>query len=329
MKVFVFSAREYEKKFLGEGCGKNHILCFAGENLSPATASLAHGSDAALLFVDDDACAESIAELKTAGIRFLALRSSGYDHVNIGAARKMGIKVAHVPGYSPHAIAEHAVALLLGLNRKLVTGTDRQRLMNFSLEGLVGLNMHGSTAGIIGTGRIGSVMAKILHGFGCRVLAFDQTENKEIVSKYNVEYVPLDTLFEQSGIITLHVPLNPATKYLVNEKSIAKMKPGVLLINTARGGVVQTTALIEALKSGKIGGYGMDVYENEAGIFFEDRSSLPLQDDLFARLMTFPNVLISGHRAFLTTTALKNIAATTGYNLDCFASGKKSEFELT
>lgn len=238
------------------------------------------------------------------------------------------MKVARVPAYSPYAIAEHTVAMILALNRKLIRANRRVMELNFSLDGLVGFDMNGKTAGIIGTGKIGSVLARILHGFGCRILAYDKEENKELIERYQVEYTSCESLCEQSDIITLHVPLNEDTRYIIDKHCIDKMKPGVMLINTSRGGLVNTKAVIDALKTKHIGFFGMDVYEEEEGLFFEDHSEDILQDDTIARLMTFKNVLITSHQAFLTETALRNIAETTVYNLDCFESTTKNENEI-
>ncbi|HKH59809.1 MAG TPA: 2-hydroxyacid dehydrogenase, partial [Flavitalea sp.] len=244
---------------------------------------------------------------------------AGYNNVNLEKANQLGIRVARVPAYSPYAVAEHAVALMLALNRKLIRASNRVHELNFSLDGLTGFDMNGKTAGLVGTGQIGSVVARILHGFGCKILAVDQVRNEELTEKYEVKYTNYDTLYSESDIITLHVPLLPETRYLINGESMAKMKRGVMLINTSRGGLVNTKDVITGLKSGHIGYFGIDVYEEEAGLFFEDHSEGIVQDDVIARLLSFRNVLITSHQAFLTQTALQNIADTTFYNLDCFA----------
>lgn len=249
------------------------------------------------------------------------MRSAGFNHVDLVAAEKLGIGVARVPEYSPYAVAEHTVALLLALNRKLIRANNRVRDLNFSLNGLIGFDVHGKTAGVIGTGKIGTALIKILHGFGCKLIAYDIVENQELMQKYNVKYVSLSTLFQQSDIISLQVPLTPETQYIINPESIAQMKKGVMLLNTSRGDLVDTQAVIQALKTGQIGYFGMDVYEEEEGLFFEDLSEQILQDDVIARLMTFPNVLITSHQAFLTATALKNIADMNIENLDNFDAG--------
>ncbi len=266
--------------------------------------------------------------LSKIGVKFLVLRSAGYNHVDLAEAKKLNIKVARVPEYSPYAVAEHTVALMLALNRKLIRAHNRVMEQNFSLDGLVGFDMNGKTVGIIGTGKIGSVAAKILHGFGCKILAYDQVESEELKQKYNVTYTDYETLLKQSDIITLQIPLTEKTKFIINKHSIEIMKTGVMLINTSRGKLVNTKDVIEELKSGHIGSFGIDVYEEEEGLFFEDHSEDILQDDTIARLMSFRNVLITSHQAFLTDTALKNIAKTTVNNLDCFGKSDDNKNEI-
>lgn len=321
MQTAIFSTHQFEKNYLLSANNDNHELVFFEEKLSVKTAILAKGAKAVSIFVSDDATAPVLTILKEMGIQFLALRSAGFNHVDLAKADELGISVARVPEYSPYAVAEHTVALLLALNRKLIRANNRVKDLNFSLNGLIGFDVNGKTAGIIGTGKIGVALVKILHGFGCRILAYDIAENQELIQQYKVEYVPLSTLFQQSDIISLHVPLTPDTRHLINPDSIAQMKKGVMLLNTSRGGLVNTQAVINALKTGQIGYFGMDVYEEEEGLFFEDHSEQILQDDVIARLMTFPNVLITSHQAFLTGTALKNIADTTIENLDNFEKG--------
>ena len=238
--------------------------------------------------------------------------------MDLAKAAELDMKVARVPAYSPYAIAEHTMALILALNRKLIKAHNRVREQNFSLNGLTGFDLNGKTVGVIGTGKIGSVLVKILHGFGCNILAQDVNEDQNLINTYGVIYTDCETLCKHADIISLHVPLNASTKHLIDAKHISLMKTGVMLINTSRGGLVDTKAVIEGLKTKKIGYFGMDVYEEEEGLFFEDHSDDILQDDVIARLMTFNNVLITSHQAFLTETALTNIAETTIYNLDCF-----------
>ena len=318
MKVAVYSTHKFEKIYLEKAFAQKHEVKYIGSELSVETASLAQGSEAVSIFVNDDASTPVLEKLNKQGIRFLVLRSAGYNHVDLAAAKRLSIKVARVPDYSPYAVAEHAVALMLALNRKLIRAHNRVMDQNFSLDGLVGFDMNEKTVGIIGTGKIGSVVAKIMNGFGCRILAHDKIENNELKNKSDVNYMDYETLFKESDIITLHVPLTTETKYLINKNCISKMKKGVMLINTSRGALINTKEVIESLKTGQIGYLGIDVYEEESGLFFEDRSEEILQDDMIARLMTFKNVLITSHQAFLTDTALRNIAETTIENLDCF-----------
>lgn len=321
MKIIIYSTHKFEKDYLEKAFSGNYYVTYISSSLSVQTAFLACGYDAVSIFANDDASAPVLQILSKVGVKFLALRSAGYNHVDLAEAKRLNIKVARVPEYSPYAVAEHTIALMLALNRKLIRAHNRVMEQNFSLDGLIGFDMHGKIVGIIGTGRIGSVVAKIIHGFGCRILAHDKLENPELKNKYNVIYTDCDTLYKESDIITLHVPLTQETRYLIDKNCISKMKRGVMLINTSRGALVNTKEVIYALKTGHIGYLGIDVYEEESGLFFEDHSEEILKDDVIARLMTFKNVLITSHQAFLTDTALKNIAETTVYNLDCFAKG--------
>jgi D-lactate dehydrogenase len=327
MKVLIYSTRKFEREYIERALG-NHQLRMLDTRLTPDTASLAAGSDAVSIFVNDDASAPVLRTLKEAGVGYLALRSAGFNHVDLAEAARLGLRVARVPEYSPAAIAEHTLALMLALNRKIVRAHNRVRDMNFSLDGLTGFDMAGKTAGIIGTGKIGRLVARILHGFGCKVLAFDPYENEEIKDKYQVSYTDLDTLLKESDIVTLHLPLSKESRYIINGDRISKMKNGVMLINTSRGALVNTKDVIEALKTGKVGFFGIDVYEEEEGLFFEDHSGEIVQDDVIARLMTFQNVLITSHQAFLTREALSQIAQTTRYNLDCWEKGQPCNNEL-
>lgn len=327
MNIVIYSARKFEKDSLEKALGK-HKLRMLDTRLTPDTASLAQGSDAVIIFVNDNASAVVLRKLQEVGVKYIALRSAGFNHVDLNEATRLGLKVARVPEYSPAAIAEHTVALMLGLNRRIVRAHNRVRDMNFSLDGLTGFDMEGKTAGIIGTGKIGRVVARILNGFRCKVMAFDPYENEELKTKYHVTYTDLDALLGQSDIVTLHLPLTKESRYIINKERIAKMKPGVMLINTSRGALVNTKDVIAALKSGKIGFFGMDVYEEEEGLFFEDHSEDILQDDVIARLMTFQNVLITSHQAFLTREALEEIAQTTRYNLECWEKGEPCKNEV-
>ena len=328
MKAAVYSIHQFEKPYLLEVNDGKHELVLIDARLSETTTSLADGCEAISIFTGDKADARVLEALHKTGVKYLALRSAGFNHVDLAKTKELNMKVARVPAYSPYAIAEHTVAMILALNRKLIRANRRVMELNFSLDGLVGFDMNGKTAGVIGTGKIGSVLVRILHGFGCRILAYDKEENKELIDRYQVEYTSCESLCEQSDIITLHVPLNEDTRYIIDKHCIEKMKPGVMLINTSRGGLVNTKAVIDALKTRHIGFFGMDVYEEEEGLFFEDHSEDILQDDTIARLMTFKNVLITSHQAFLTETALRNIAETTVYNLDCFAANTKNENEI-
>ena len=328
MNVIVYSAHKFERSYLETANAGKHSLRFIENALTSETASLARGCEAASIFVNDDATDPVLQLLSKAGVKFLALRSAGYNHVDLEEAQKLNIKVARVPEYSPFAVAEHTVALILALNRKLIRAHNRVMEQNFSLDGLTGFDLNGKTVGIIGTGKIGCVVAKIVHGFGCHILACDKVENEEIKNSYGAVYTNLETLFTESDVITLHIPLTSETKYLIDTTQILKMKRGVMLINTSRGGLINTRAVIKALKTGQIGYLGLDVYEEESGLFFEDHSENILQDDVIARLMTFKNVLITSHQAFLTHEALQGIAGTTMHNLDCWNEGLKSENEL-
>ncbi len=327
MHIAVYSAHKFDRKYLEQYC-RNHTLRFIEARLSEETASLSQGSEAVCIFVNDKASAPVLQKLKEYGVRYLALRSAGFNHVDVKVANELGMRVARVPEYSPAAIAEHTVALMLALNRKLIRAHNRVRDLNFSLDGLTGFDMSGKTVGVLGAGKIGSVMIRILHGFNCKILAYDPYENEELTKKYNVTYVDYKDICQQADIITLHLPLTPESKYIINAETINIMKPGVMLINTSRGGLVDTKEVIKALKSGTIGSFGIDVYEEEDGLFFEDHSDQILQDDVIARLMTFQNVMITSHQAFLTHEALVGIAETTNYNLDCWEKGTASKNEL-
>lgn len=328
MKTAIFSSHSFGKSFLQKANTNNHELLFLETRLNEQTAILAKGCEAVSIFVTDNASAKVLQILKTGGINYLVLRSAGFNHVDLEEANKLGISIARVPAYSPYAVAEHTVALMLALNRKLVRAHNRVRDLNFSLDGLMGFDMHGKTVGVIGMGKIGRAVVSILHGFGCRILVNDLSEDEELKEKYKISYTDCRKLCSASDIITLHVPLTPETRYLINRDCIASMKSGVMLINTSRGGLVDTKAVIDALKTRHIGYFGMDVYEEEEGLFFEDHSEDILMDDKIARLMTFNNVMITSHQAFMTDTALKNIAETTIYNLDCFEQGVENKNTL-
>jgi D-lactate dehydrogenase len=320
MRVAVFSTKRYDREFLERANARHgHDLTFFEPRLSLETAPLAKGFDAVCAFVNDVLSAEVLGRIHEAGVKLVALRAAGYNNVDLGAAKRLGIAVVRVPAYSPHAVAEHTVGLMLSLNRRIHHAYNRVREGNFALDGLLGFDFVGRTAGVVGTGKIGRVVAQILAGFGCRVLAYDPYPSSECVA----QYVELDELLSRSDIVSLHMPLSPATHHLINESTLAKMKAGVMLVNTSRGGLLDTPAVIEGLKSGRIGYLGLDVYEEEADLFFENLSGQVLQDDVFARLLTFPNVLITGHQAFFTSDALAQIAETTLASISAFARGEE------
>lgn len=323
MKISFYSTHKFEKEVFQKAAGERHQLKWIEAPLNEETAILSRGSDAICIFVNDDASEKVLNKLE--GIKFILLRSAGFNHVDLKRAGELGILVANVPEYSPFAVAEHAVALMMALNRKLIRANNRVREGNFSLDGLIGFDMHGKTAGIIGFGKIGQAVADIMKGFGCRVLIADPFAT----ASDKFEFTDLDSLCREADIITLHAPLNEKTRYMIDKKRIEQMKKGVMLINTSRGALVNTKDVIEGLKKGKIGYLGLDVYEEEKNLFFEDHSGEILQDDVITRLMTFPNVLITSHQAFLTETALGNIADTTIGNADDFEKGIKCKNGLT
>lgn len=315
MRVLFFSSQSYDQNsFTAARAVDGLELHFQPARLNEDTAALAAGHEVVCAFINDDLSAPVLERLAAAGTRLIALRSAGYNHVDLAAARRLGLSVTRVPAYSPHAIAEHAVALILALNRRLHRAYNRTREGDFSLHGLTGFDLHGKTVGVVGTGQIGLAFARIMAGFGCQLLAHDPYPNPQ-VEALGARYLPLDQLLRQSNIISLHCPLTPQTRHLINIESLSELQPGAMLINTGRGALVDTPALIEALKSGHLGYLGLDVYEEEAQIFFEDRSDQPLQDDVLARLLTFPNVIVTAHQAFLTHEALAAIAATTLDNI--------------
>ena len=328
MKTAVFSTRPFDREFLDAANeGRAHDLHYLEPRLTSATAALARDFPAVCIFVNDQADAAALEALAAGGTKILALRSAGFNHVDVGKARELGLTVSRVPAYSPHAVAEHTIALMLTLNRRIHRAHARVREGNFALDGLLGFDLHGRTAGIVGTGKIGALVAKILAGFGCRVIAYDIAQNPECAAS-GVEYVPLEALWAGADIISLHAPLTPATRHMLDAAAIARMKPGVMIVNTSRGALVDTPALIAGLKDGRIGYLGLDVYEEEEQLFFEDHSSHVIQDDVFARLLTFPNVLVTAHQAFFTREALTAIAATTIGNLTAFEQGRRSGNEL-
>ncbi len=315
MKIAFFSTKKYDEFFFQEeNKSFNHELVFFEETLNSSSASLAKGFDGVCAFVNDDLQQDTLRALSQSNIKNIALRCSGFNNVDLKTASELHINIVYVPSYSPSAVAEHAIALILALNRKIHHAYNRVRAGNFSLEGLLGFDMYKKTVGIIGGGKIGLAMIHILKGFGCKVLLHDPIENIEM-KKEGIEYVSLDLLLKNSHIISLHCPLNKLTHHLICQQSIDIMRPNVMIINTGRGALINTTDIIEGLKKGKIGYLGLDVYEEEANLFFEDHSSSIILDDHFARLVTMPNVLITSHQGFFTKEALKIIAYTTCKNL--------------
>lgn len=318
----VFDTKPYDRDALQQASANHgiewHFLEF---RLTEDTAHAAKNARAVCVFVNDLLDRPCLKELARQGVELVALRCAGFNHVDLDSAKELKLTVTRVPAYSPHAVAEHAVALLLTLNRKIHRAFNRVRELNFSLNGLVGFDLYGKTAGIVGTGKIGRITAQILHGFGMNVLAYDPFPDHEWAKQAGVEYVKtLSELLRTSDVVSLHTPLTAETRYTIRAETIALMKRGSILINSSRGGLVQTKALIEALKSGHIAGVGLDVYEEEEGIFFEDLSGDVLHDDDLARLLTFPNVLITSHQAFLTREALSEIAHTTVTNILALAT---------
>jgi len=318
MIIAVFDTHHFDRAALEkENKRAGHELHFFESRLDRKTAKLAAGSQAVCVFVNDMLDRPTLQALHELGIRLIALRCAGYNQVDLKAAKELDFTVVRVPDYSPYAVAEHAVALLLALNRKLHRAYNRVRESNFSLEGLVGFDLHGKTVGIVGTGKIGAVFARIMAGFGCRLLAFDTTRRTDLP----VTYVDREELLARSDILSLHVPLLPETYHFLKAETLAKLKPGALVINTSRGALIEAHALIDALKSGHVGGAALDVYEEEGGVFFHDLSGQILQDDVLARLISMPNVIITSHQAFLTHEALANIAQTTLENIRKFFEG--------
>jgi D-lactate dehydrogenase len=322
MITAVFDTKPYDREHLQPAAGTGIEWRFLECRLTKETAPLAEGAQAVCVFVNDQLDRSCLEVLAAQGVKLVALRSTGFNNVDVAAAKALKLTVTRVPVYSPYAVAEHAIALLLTLNRKVHRAFNRVRELNFALNGLVGFDLHGKTAGIVGTGKIGRIVAQILRGFGMKVLAYDPFPNRDWAAQQGVEYVDAFTLAGQSDVISLHIPLTPETKYIMRRETLGLMKPGAILINVSRGALIDTTALIEALKSGRLGGVAMDVYEEEEGIFFEDLSGQVLQDDELARLLTFPNVLITAHQAFLTREALADIARTIAANIKALADGK-------
>lgn len=328
MKIAVFSTKTYDRTFLeAANADHGHQLVFLEPRLTLETTPLAAGFPAVCAFVNDQLGAPVLSELARQGTRLIALRCAGFNNVDLAVAHDLGITVGRVPAYSPYAVAEHTVGLMLTLNRKIHRAYNRVREGNFALQGLLGFDLHGRTVGVIGTGQIGVIVARIMRGFGCRVLAYDPYPNPQC-EELGVSYVSLPELFSASDIITLHCPLTPQTYHLISAEALTQMRDGVMLINTGRGALIDTQSVTEALKSGKVGYLGLDVYEEEAKLFFEDLSDRVIQDDVFTRLLTFPNVIITGHQGFFTAEALHNIVDTTLANVTAFERGEGTLHEV-
>jgi len=311
-----YDSKSYDREYLATAPAAGRLQNVLHEfRLSRETVATAAGAQAVCVFVNDRVDRPCLEQLATLGVRHVALRCAGFNNVDLAAAKALGLAVTRVPAYSPHAVAEHTVALLLTLNRKLHRAYNRVREHNFSLSGLVGFDLHGKTVGIVGTGRIGRITAEIFRGFGCRIVAHDPFPATEWATAQGVEYLPLGDLLAASDIVSLHLPLTPQSQHLLNSTTLAQMKPGAYLLNTSRGKLIETQALIAHLKSGHLGGVGLDVYEEEEGIFFEDHSGEVMQDDALSRLLTFPNVLVTSHQAFFTAEALREIMRVTTENI--------------
>jgi D-lactate dehydrogenase len=328
MKTMVYSTHGFEKPFLNKAFHNSPDLIFTVYRLDMDTVKMATGCKAIIAFTTDDLSAEVLDKLYHNGIRFIALRSMGYDHINLTKAKELGIKVANVPNYSPFSVAEHALTLLLALNRKIINGQKLMARNNFSLNELVGFDLHEKTIGIIGLGKIGSAFAKIMNGFGCRLLGYDPIENKQLTKQIPLSYTPLKELCQQSDIISIHCPLNDETRYLFNEKVFSLMKKGSFLINTARGSILNTIDMLAALDNGTLAGAGLDVYENEKNIFFRNHLNNIILDPTFKKLRNYKNVIITGHQGFLTKEALSSIAQTTAENINNWEKEKINPNEL-
>jgi D-lactate dehydrogenase len=329
MKIAIFNTRKYDREFFDAAkSGHNHELVYLEPRLDHTTALLAAGIPAVCIFVNDTADARTLEILASNGTKYLLLRCTGFNQVDLKAAAELGIRVARVTTYSPYSVAEHAAGLVLMLNRKLHKAYNRVRDDNFQLDGLMGFDLHGRTVGVIGTGKIGMIFAQIMRGFGCQLLGYDAYPNPAFESIGASRYVELSELLEYADIISLHCPLLPSTQHIINANTIAQMKPGVMLINTSRGKLIDTKAVIEGIKSGKIGYLGIDVYEQEDNLFFEDLSDTVIQDDVFQLLQSYPNVVITAHQAFFTQDAITTIVKTTLFNADCFEQGQECSNEL-
>jgi len=327
MKIVVYSSKPYDKQALCSVMQSDWDTLYLEVSLDLDTIAYAQDAEVVSAFVNDRLDKKVLTLLAQGGTKLIALRCAGFNNVDLEAAKKLGIKVLRVPAYSPYAVAEHTVGLMLALNRKLYRAYNRVREGNFALNGMLGFDMHGKTVGIIGAGRIGRLVGKMLRAFGCEVLIYDPYDCN-VCKELGIEQVPLEQLFKESHIISLHCPLNDETNHIINAQNIEKMKNGVMLINTGRGALMDSSAIIAGLKSKKIGYLGMDVYEKEGALFFEDHSAEIIQDDVFERLLTFPNVLITGHQAYFTQEALSHIVQTTATNIQAYINSLKKNLEI-
>jgi len=328
VKVLYYSTHGYDYSFAENANANQHQVTFSEEQLNITTAQKAEGFEVISVFTSDILSSEVLAVLGKIGVKYIALRSVGHDHVDLEKAKALGIKVANVPAYSPYAIAEHAVTLLLALNRKLLLGQQLMQQGDFRLDQLIGFDLHGKTIGIVGTGKIGAAFARIMHGFGCKILAYDVVENIELQKDIKINYTSFEEICKQSDIVSLCCPLNEATKYLFNNTSFSLLKKGCILINTARGGLVNTIDLMKALDAGIVAAAGLDVYENEKPIFFQNLIGKEIEDEVYNKLKSYPNVLITGHQAFLTNEALNGISDTTFSNISQWALNGSSGNDL-
>jgi D-lactate dehydrogenase len=328
MRVAFFSTHSFDRQFFNRAnANGEHDIVYFEPRLTADTCALATGFPAVCAFVNDHLDSAVLGQLAASGTRLVALRSAGFNHVDLPAARQLGLTVVRVPAYSPYAVAEHTVALILSLNRKICRAHARVREGNYALDGLLGFDLHGRSVGIVGTGKVGMLVARIMRGFGCELLGYDVVPNDECVAM-GMTYLPLVELWPRADIITLHAPLTPESRHLVEAGAVAAMKDGVMIVNTGRGALIDTPSVIAGLKTGRVGYLGLDVYEEEEALFFEDSSSQVMQDDVFARLLTFPNVIVTGHQGFFTREALEAIALTTLANVSAFEGGERSGTEL-
>lgn len=328
MRTLVYSIHGFDKPFLEKAVQNKHEFVFTEQPLNSTTTHLAKGFEAVALFTSDKASAEVLQRLFDNGVKYISLRSVGYDHIDLAKAKELGIKVANVPSYSPYAVAEHSVALLMAINRKIIKSQELIQQNDFRLDNLIGFDLHGKTVGIIGTGKIGTAFTKIMHGFGCKLVAYDIFQNKELIKETNIVYTSLENICKGADVISVNCPLNEATKYMFNKSIFSLMKKGVVFINTARGGIVNTKDLLDAIENGIIEGAGLDVYENEKPIFFHNHIGTKIEDELFHQLRNNPKILLTGHQAFLTKEALQGIARTTMANVTAWENNGTSENDI-